>query len=68
MLIPGVRVADELGQSIILEYENDQPDAKVVRVKDYHGRSAGYAYEGDNLVAVTNVTGAVTRARSEASA
>lgn len=55
------RMADALGQSLTFSYENGLPDAKVVRLEDHLGRSVGYAYRGDDLVAVTNVLGAVTR-------
>ncbi|MEI6514436.1 MAG: DUF6531 domain-containing protein [bacterium] len=54
-------ISDSLDQVLTLRYENEQADAKVSRVVDHHGRSAGYAYEGDDLVAVTNVLGTVTQ-------
>jgi len=56
-----IRMVDALGQSITFTYENGQPDARVVRLEDHLGRSVGYTYSGENLVAVTNVLGLVTR-------
>ncbi len=55
-----IRLVDALSQSLTLSYENGLPDARVVRVQDHLGRSVGLAYSGENLVAVTNVLGAVT--------
>ncbi len=54
-------IADAVHQSISLSYENSQPDAKVTAVTDHHGRRVSYAYEGDDLVGVTNVLGDVVR-------
>jgi len=54
-------MADAVGQALTLRYENGLPEARVVGVADHLGRSVGYAYSGDVLVAVTNVLGAVTR-------
>jgi YD repeat-containing protein len=56
-----IGMADDLRQSISFSYENGLPDAKITRLTDHLGRSVGYAYLGDDLVAVTNVLGAVTR-------
>lgn len=55
------RIADALSQSISFSYGSDLPDAKVVRLEDHLGRSVGYAYQGEDLVAATNVLGHVTR-------
>ena len=55
------RVADALKQSITFSYENGLQGARIVRLEDHLGRSVGYAYLGENLVAVTNVLGDVTR-------
>ncbi len=54
-------IADAVHQAISLSYESHQPDAKVTAVTDHLGRRVGYAYEGDDLVAVTNVLGDVVR-------
>ncbi len=54
-------IADAVHQSIGLSYENTQPDAKVTAVTDHLGRRISYAYEGDDLVGVTNVLGDVVR-------
>ncbi|MEI6166096.1 MAG: DUF6531 domain-containing protein [bacterium] len=56
-----LRMADDLRQSITFSYENGLPDARITGLSDHLGRSVGYAYRGDDLVAVTNVLGAVTR-------
>jgi YD repeat-containing protein len=54
-------IADAVHQSLGLTYENSQPDAKVTAVTDHLGRRVSYAYEGDDLVGVTNVLGDVVR-------
>lgn len=54
-------IVDALLHSITLTYETGAPDARVVRLNDHLGRSVGFAYQGDNLVAVTNVLGYVTQ-------
>jgi len=56
-----IRLADALDQTITCAYENTLPGARIIRMEDHLGRSVGYAYSGDNLVAVTNVLGDVTR-------
>ena len=54
------RITDAAGQAVRLSYEDPRPEAKVILATDSAGRSVGYAYEGDDLVAVTNVMGQVT--------
>ena len=54
-------VADGTGQSLSLAYADSSPGAKIVAAHDSIGRTTGYAYDGDDLVAFTNVLGEVTR-------
>jgi YD repeat-containing protein len=54
-------ISDAVGQSLNLFYEHDRADAKVTRLCDSTGRSVGFMYNGDDLAAVTNVMGGVTR-------
>ena len=56
-----LRMGDALKQSITFSYESSLPDAKIIRLEDHLGRSVGYAYLGEDLVAMTNVLGYVTR-------
>jgi YD repeat-containing protein len=54
-------ISDSLHQSITLNYEDGLADAKVISMKDHLGRRVGFAYDGDDLVCVTNVLGDAVR-------
>lgn len=54
-------ISDSIHQSITLSYENSLPDAKVTAMADHLGRRVGCAYDGDDLVCVTNVLGGTVR-------
>ena len=56
-----IHLKDGLGQYLTFTYGSGAASTKVVAVMDLVGRRVGFAYDGDDLVAVTNVMGAVTR-------
>lgn len=61
-------LADGAGQALSLDYVMTTAGEKIAAVQDSCGRTTGYAYEGADLVAVTNVMGAVTRYTYDTSA